>query len=65
MPKITDKDLGEACANGDGTYNGFKLMQWLFEATTGEPVSKEEVEELWAKAHAEAKARRDVRAPGP
>lgn len=51
---LTDKPLGDACANGDGTYNGFTLMRWLFEATTGKPMDEAEARRLYE----EAKARR-------
>jgi len=27
------KNLEEACANGDDTYDGFRLLAWLFDAT--------------------------------
>ncbi|MBN9467319.1 MAG: hypothetical protein J0J10_00975 [Bosea sp.] len=64
MSKITDKDVFAATANGDGTYNGFKLAQWLYEATTGKPLSDEDAKKLVAEAQEKAKARRDVRSPG-
>lgn len=59
MSRITDKPVKEACANGDGTYSGVKLCQWLFEATTGASMSETEARKLVE----EAKARKagDVR----
>lgn len=50
--------LEEACANGDGTYNGARLLSWLSAAVTGgKGISVEEAEHLWrdAKAKAEQK----------
>jgi hypothetical protein len=58
MSKITDKDVMTATANGDGTHNGYKLVQWLFEATTGKAMSDEEAGALVAEAQARAKARK-------
>ena len=44
----TAKTLGEACDNGDGTYNGFALLSWLSEcAFPGKGMSIEEVRELY------------------
>lgn len=41
------KTLGEACANGDGTYNGIKLMAWLSEAVNpGKGISEQEVRKI-------------------
>lgn len=48
--KLTDKPLFEASANPDGTYNGFTAIRWLFEATTGKPMSEEEAKKLAAEA---------------
>lgn len=42
------KTLGEACSNGDGTYNGFALLSWLSECVCpGKGVSIEEVREMY------------------
>lgn len=57
MSKLTDKPLGEACGNGDGTYNGFTAMRWLFEALTGKPMSDQEVRQLFEEAKAKRAAR--------
>lgn len=57
MSKLTDKTLGEACSNGNGSYNALTAMRWLFEATTGKPLSEEEAGKLFE----EAKARRAAR----
>ena len=57
------KTLGEACANGDGTYNGARLMSWLSAAVTGgKGIPVEEVEQMWrdAKAKAEQKKKGHV-----
>lgn len=44
------KTLEEACGNGDGTFNGFRLMSWLSEAMNpGKGFSVEEVKEIVAK----------------
>lgn len=40
------KTLGEACDNGDGTYNGFRLLSWL-STLHGPGVSEDEVKRLW------------------
>ncbi len=38
------KTLEEACANGDGTYDGARLLSWLSEALhPGEGASEDEV----------------------
>ena len=42
------RTLGEACSNGDGTYNGFKLMAWLSECVSpGKGLSEEEAKRAW------------------
>ena len=46
--------LDEACANGDGTYNGFRLLSWLSEVTsTGRGLSEAEVRALYEQKHRE------------
>lgn len=51
------KTLDEACANGDGTYNGAKALAWLSEAIhPGHGVSEDEVRAMWNKVK---EARRD------
>jgi len=41
------KTLGEACANGDGTYNAYRLLSWLTEAVApGKGVSESEVRRI-------------------
>lgn len=54
MPKVTDKTLHEASSNGDGTYNGAKVVQWLFEAVAGKAMSDADAETLIAEAYAKA-----------
>ena len=47
----TDKTLEQACQNPDGkNYNGVKLMQWLYEITTGKPIEATEIEQMWKDA---------------
>lgn len=57
MPKITDQDVLTATSNGDGTHSGLKLAQWLYEATTGKPLSDEDARKLLDEAKARAAAR--------
>lgn len=59
--KITDKDVMAATANGDGTHNGVKLVQWLYEARTGKALPDEEARKLVDEAIAKGKARRAAR----
>lgn len=56
---IGDRTLHEFAANGDGTFDGRKVVQWLFEATTGKPMSDEDAKKLVA----EALARRSRKLP--
>ena len=58
MARITDQDLHTACANGDGTYSGVKLAQWLVEAVSGKPLSEEDAKDIIEKAKQKAAARR-------
>lgn len=45
------RTLGEACQNEDGTYNGVRLMQWLFSAMTGgKIIHEDEVRAAWEAA---------------
>lgn len=47
------KTLDEACANGDGTYNGAKLLSWMSEALhPGKGVPEDEVMRIWEAAKA-------------
>lgn len=64
MPKITDKDYMTATANGDGTHSAIKAAQWLFEMSTGKPLSEEDARKLVDEAVAKAKAKRDARSLG-
>lgn len=42
--------LGEACANADGTYNGYKLLSFLSEACNpGKGLSEAEVRTMAAE----------------
>lgn len=58
MSKITDKPVLEACDNGDGTYSGVRLAQWLIEATTGKSLPEDEARKLIAEAQERAAAKR-------
>ncbi len=45
--------LEEACANGDGTFNGLRLLSWLSEAVApGKGLSEEEVRQIAATVQA-------------
>lgn len=62
---IGKKTLGEFCQNPDGkTYDGRKLAQWLFEATTGKPMSAEEAQSLVEEAKKRAAARKRLAKKG-
>lgn len=42
--------LGEACANGDGTYNGYRAVAWLSEVLNpGRGMSEEDVRRAYEK----------------
>lgn len=58
MPKITDQDLHTACSNGDGTYSGVKLAQWLVEAVSGKPLSEDDAQQIINDAKAKAAEKR-------
>lgn len=58
MAKITDQDLHTACANGDGTYSGVKLAQWLVEAVSGKPLSEEDAQQIIEDAKVRAAAKK-------
>jgi len=48
--------LGEASANGDGTYNGARALSWLSAVLTGgKGIDPEEIERMWADAKAKRK----------
>lgn len=48
--------LDEACANGDGTYNGARLLSWLSELMNpGKGVSEAEVKAAFEVAKAKRK----------
>lgn len=41
------KTLGEACDNGDGTFNGIRLLSWLSEVVApGRGISEDEVKNI-------------------
>lgn len=61
MAKITDNDLHTACANGDGTYSGVKLAQWLVEAVSGKPLSEEDAKQIIEDAKVRAAEKRKAR----
>jgi hypothetical protein len=65
MSKLTDKTLGEAALNQDGrTYHGPTVIQWLFEAVTGTPMSEDEAYDLIDEAQQKARANRAAEAEG-
>jgi len=64
MAKITDKTLHEATSNGDGTYSGIKLVQWMYECSTGKPMSEEDARGLVVEAQARAVAKKAAAAAG-
>lgn len=56
---IGNKTLGEFALNQDGkTYDGRKVVQWLFEVTTGKPMSNEDAQKLVEEAQRKAAERR-------
>lgn len=55
-----EKTLDEAALNEDGkTYNGIKLIQFLYKSTTGLELSVEEAEEMIKESQQKAKRKRD------
>lgn len=56
-----DTDIRDFCSNGDGTYDGVKLAQFLMEALTKKPCSEDSAAEIIAEAQARAKAKREAR----
>jgi hypothetical protein len=47
--------LGEACSNGDGTYNGLRLLSWLSHAVSGRKgLSEDNVKEIWKQVKRKA-----------
>lgn len=47
------KNLDEACANGNGTYNGYRMLSWLSEVLhPGKGLSEAEVREIEAEVRA-------------
>lgn len=47
------KSIEDACANGDGTFNGYRLLSYLSEAMhPGKGFSVEEIEEIARKGKA-------------
>lgn len=53
--------IEQACGNGDGTYNGYKLVQFLYYSTTGKRLSDAEAHKIVEEAKAKAAARRAER----
>ncbi len=55
---IKNKTLEEVALNSDGkTYNGKKVLQWLFETTTNKILSDEEADKIMAEAMEKRKKR--------
>lgn len=47
------KTLDQACANGNGTYNGHRLLSWLSEVLhPGKGLSEDEVRQIDAEVRA-------------
>lgn len=62
-PHITDKDVFAASVNPDGeTYDGRKVVRWLFEAVTGKAMSKAEADKIVEEAKQLAKDRKNASA---
>lgn len=50
------KTLGEACANGDGTYDGARMLSWLSAVLTpGRGLSEAEVRRIFEEEKAKRK----------
>lgn len=62
MKKDKD-DIFAACANGDGTYNGAKLMQIMFTALTGKSITEAEVMDAFARAKEKRQAQKSNARP--
>lgn len=55
------KDLDDACANGNDTYNGIRMMSWLTEVMKpGKGLSEDEVREIVAEVQSTKTNRGDV-----
>lgn len=59
--KITDKTLGEAAMNPDGTYNGYRAIEWLFAAVTGKELQPGESADIIQKAQKMAADRKKTK----
>lgn len=58
------KTLGEACDNGDGTYNGANALAWLSDVLTGgKGIAPEEVRRIFDAAKAKQHANNNSHAP--
>lgn len=60
MNTAPDTNIDDFTSNGDGTYNGIKLVQFLMEALTKKPCSEDSAAEIIAEAQARAKAKREA-----
>lgn len=58
LPHLKSETLGEACANGDGTFDGYKALQWMQKALGHKVMPREEMEKLWEEAKAKAAVKR-------
>lgn len=57
VPGFYEEDYHTFCANGDGTYDGVKAFQWLYNvATRGKRISYEDAKKDVAEAIAKRKA---------
>lgn len=51
-----EEDYHTFCANGDGTFDGVKVYQWLFNVSTGKKITYEDAAKEVAEAIAKRKA---------
>lgn len=58
---MADKTLEEMAGNGDGTYRMTGLVQFMYEISTGKPLSEEEAQKIVDEGVAKAKQRREAK----
>lgn len=51
--------LGEYASNGDGTYDGRRVTQFLYYATTGKELSEAETDAIVAEAQERHRRKRE------
>lgn len=57
QPDYYEEDYHTFCANGNGTYDGVKAVQWLYNASTGKKISYDEAKKDVDAAIAKRKAK--------